>query len=400
MMTVTKKTKEKPTPAIKQTKKETEKKVVLEEETLDKSKELTGEEKESVKDLSRLFEAHLKDSYDIEVETKPRSIIPTGIDLLDTILGGGVGSGLVMVVGMPGSGKSALAGNILAAGQKKWGKKFACSYMDSEDITTKRRLNQLGVEDLNPTPRIFVESVFQTIEGMCQFKEKEKIIDIPSVIVWDSIANTNPRKAEDEDDLNKLMGLKARILSYMLPRYVPKLVKYNITLLAINQLRSKIDISIFNKKPATLRYLPNDDIPGGRSILFNSIQLLYLRAIGDIGGEYGFHGSRVLCKAIKNKLFSPNIPINLVFNFERGFNNTYTNYELLKDAKRIVHHSKGWYKLTSCPDPKFQQVTLPRICRKSPELKKAFLDEVQDVLKTEYIDKYNADFDMDDPTEI
>ena len=47
------------------------------------------------------------------------------------------------------------------------------------------------------------------------------------------------------DDINQVLGQKARILSGMLPKYIPKLMQYNISLVAVNQLRDKIQIGKF-----------------------------------------------------------------------------------------------------------------------------------------------------------
>lgn len=351
---------------------------------------LTDDELDAAKSLQDEFTAHLKATQKLVPDYSVRSTIPTGIDLLDVLLGGGAATGLLQIIGPPGSGKSALASKILATSQRKYKKLANSVYMDGEDSTDKNRLIQLGVTQppVDPYTRLTVEAVFRMVEGMCTFKEKYKdLLDIPWAVVWDSIANTHAEAAMHETDPNKVTGLKARVLSHLLPIYIPKMNEYNISLVAINQLRDKIDMGVF-KTPSDLQYLTNKKIPGGQSSLFNSIQILYMKPCGKIEGEYGFYGTRVSCKFVKNKLFTPNIDFEMVFSFERGFSNLFTNHELLKKTKRI--DAGSWCTLKSCPEPKFRQCDLVNRYYKDDKFREAFDNDVKDVLQTEFIDKYST----------
>ena len=140
--------------------------------------------------------------------------------------------------------------------------------MDKE-ITLKAL--QLGVNKppIEPYDAITVEKVFKMVEAMCAFKDAHpETMDVPYAIVWDSIANTLTEKGSVSDDINQVLGEKARVLSHYLPKYVQKLNKYKIALVAINQLRDKIDIGIFKQAP-DLKFLGDKQLPGGKSLLFN-----------------------------------------------------------------------------------------------------------------------------------
>ena len=55
------------------------------------------------------------------------------------------------------------------------------------------RLAQLGVRypKIRPYTDITVEKVFKFVEALCSYKENNpQYLDYPSVIVWDSLANT------------------------------------------------------------------------------------------------------------------------------------------------------------------------------------------------------------------
>lgn len=371
----------------------TQEDIITQETTLNN---LTEKEKEQSNKLQDTFSIFLKNNFEIEESKYSKKTISTGIDLLDTILGGGVGMGFVQFVGPPGSGKSALVSKIIATGQKKYPGKFISIYADSEVSMSTERLAQLGVKNpkIKPYTDITVEKVFKFVEALCVFKEKNPdYLEYPSVIVWDSLANTMTEKGMETEDMNSVMGEKARILSHLIPRYVKKLEQYNISLVTINQLRDKIDIGIF-KKPNDLRWMGDKNIPGGDSTKFNSFQLFYVRPLSDLKGEYGFAGTKVMGRAVKNKLFSPNIEINMIFSFKNGFSNFFTNYELLKTFKRVK--AASWCSLVNLPEVKFRQNELVKTYKTNPKFKELFDQEVKDVLKSEFIDKHSGVIDSND----
>jgi len=315
-----------------------------------------------------------------------RTVLPTGIDLLDVILGGGVGSKFIQFVGQSGGGKTALVSKILATAQKIHGEKLLALYADSEESMSKERLKQLGVNNppIEPKTEITIEKLFAMIEGLCAFKERNGLADIPSVVIWDSIANTPTETMMDTDDPNSVLGQKARFLSTMLPKFISRINKYNIIFLAVNQMRDNIQIGPM-RQAADLRYLSSSKkIPGGQSIIYNSFQLLYVTHSKDVD-EYGFNGARVTIKTIKNKLFTPNITATLILDFVNGFSNFWTNYEMLKEHKRVV--SGAWSYLSELPTEKFRQKEAETLYNNNAEFKKVFdrnVNEVLEEIRVEY----------------
>lgn len=314
--------------------------------------------------------------------------IETGIDLLDCIAGGGFHVGaMTMIVGLPGSFKSTILAQIIGHNQKKYDGKMICVYYDTEASMTSKRLAQLGVVNppVKPFDDVTVEQLFQTIEAMCAYKEA-KDIKIPSIICWDSIANTSTLKERSTDDINSTMGLKQKLLSQLLPRYLPKMKKYKICLLAINQLRDKMSVGPYGP-PSDLQHTGSYEIPGGKAVKFNSTHLLFLKVRGDLKPEqYDFSGAIVEAEFKKNKSFSPFIPISLLISHKNGIDNFFTNYKLLADNKRLT--TGAWNSLVAYPEKKFRTKDAKATYNDDSKFKEIFDAEVKSVLKTQYIDKY------------
>jgi RecA/RadA recombinase len=318
--------------------------------------------------------------------------LPTGIDLLDAILGGGFGAGtLSVIVGNPGTFKTSLVGQLIGTSQKKYKGKLLAAYNDSENATTKRRLYELGVKypPINPIDRVTVESVLRSIEAFCCFKEKNEIVEIPSIIAWDSIANTTTEKEIQSDNLDpaKVMGLKARILSSCLPIYISKMSEYNISVVAINQLREKIDMGMFSAANP-LKYLGNKTMPGGNSVQYNAFHLVLLSQGADLKEEsWGFKGLKLRAKCVKNKFFTPNIPIEMIVDFNTGVSNFWTNYNFLCGLKIIK--PGAWGQLVTCPDVKWQGTKNALVkYHENDKFKSAFDEAVEQAIQTEITDQY------------
>jgi len=357
----------------------------------------TEEDEELTKELYGEFSSFLENKADIREDTGVKVTISTGIDLVDAILGGGFAVGaLNIIVGQPGSGKSMLAIQTLGQGQRQFGGKLIGGFLDSEESTTTLRLSNLGVRfpKLKPYVDMTVEKVFKFVEGMCVFKEQKKIIETPSIVVWDSIANTLSQKERETDDPNTVIGYKARLLSILVPKYVAKCAQHNVCLLAVNQLRDVLSIGQF-APPKDLKFMSaTKDMPGGNVLKFNAFQLVEMKvksAITPTSAEksdnYGFEGVIVTMKCVKNKLFPPNVEIPVVGSFTSGFSNFWTNYNFLKQTKRL--NAGAWNYLITLPDKKFRTKDAPNLYKNDADFKTAFDAAVKESIQTEITDKYN-----------
>lgn len=330
--------------------------------------------------------------------------IPTGLDILDTILGGGFYTKFNGLIGPAGGGKSALSASVIKAGQKKYGKDFISIYLDSEEAMTKERLQQLGVKnDISIITGITIEKVFKTIELLCVFKEQNPASrNIPSLIIWDSLSNTKSEKEMTSDELVNTMGAtRALLLSYYLPKYIQKLSEYKICVIAINQYRTEINMGAnpYSKPQKSLKFMKQGKtFSGGQSVYYNSFALLDIsqgKVLTDANKIpiLGFDALETSIFAIKNKAFAPNVPINLVFNFHKGFLNFWSNFNMLKEQKYIK--SGAWCKLSSYPTVQFRQKDALKTYKENSEFKAAFDKDVQNCLKNTYIDSHKNDEEID-----
>jgi len=356
--------------------------------------ELKGKtEEEQAKELYVEFSTYLENKTDIKPDLGVKVTIPTGIDVFDAILGGGFAIGsLNIIVGQPGSGKTMLAIQAMGNGQRIYKGKLITAFLDSEEATTSIRLSNLGVRypRITPYSDMTVEKVFKFIEGVCLFKQEKKLMDIPSVIIWDSIANTLSQKERETEDINSVIGYKARMLSILIPKYVAKCAKFNISLIAVNQLRDILQIGQFTL-PKELKFMTTGkDMPGGNVLRFNAFQLVELKTKSVLLKEkYGFDGILVSAKTVKNKLFSPNVTVNLAGDFRTGFSNFWTSYQFLTETKRL--QTGSWNLLVSLPDKKFRTKDALTLYNSDSKFKEFFDQEVQEAIKVDIIEKYNME---------
>ncbi len=356
-----------------------------------------NEDKEKTKQLYDEFSSFLETKVEIIADSGTKEVISTGIDLVDAILGGGFAIGsLCIIVGQPGSGKTMLAIKTLGQGQIQYKGELIGAFLDSEEATTTIRLANLGVNNpqLKPYTDITVEKVFKFLEGLSVFKQEKKIVDTPSIVVWDSIANTLSQKERETDDPNTVIGYKARLLSILIPKYVAKFAQNNICCLAVNQLRDVLNIGQF-APPKDLKFMSaTKDMPGGNVLKFNAFQLVEMKVKSAIApgatedsAKYGFEGVIVKLKCVKNKLFPPNIEIEIVGSFTTGFSNFWTNYNFLKNTKRLT--SGAWNYLVSLPEKKFRTKDAPELYKTDDDFRKAYDAAVKEAINTEIIEKFN-----------
>ncbi|HRT03860.1 MAG TPA: ATPase domain-containing protein [Candidatus Diapherotrites archaeon] len=343
-------------------------------------KEIEEDLKETVKDVS----------FNEEIET-----VPTGIDLFDTILGGGIPVGkLILITGSPGGGKTSLAASAIASLHRNYPNSLAL-YLDAEQSMSKNRLAELGVDTdraILISQDLTVEKVSQIIVRATAYRENKKYKGItdPFFVVWDSESATmTTKQLEATDDPSKVVGQKSNMLSLTIPKLVNIANKYKMTFIVISQLRDKISMNPYAGSSPDLKGLGDKRITGGNVMRFHPFQIVYMKPKEDIDIDaYGFSGVVSEIKLVKNKLFRPNIKINIVLDYIHGYNDFWTRENLIRQSKCIK--GTAWQYLDNCPDIKFRKSEILNLYNTN-ELFRAKFDELyikckDDLLKSSVLD--------------
>ncbi len=310
--------------------------------------------------------------FNDEVET-----IPTGIDLFDSILGGGFPIGkIVLLTGSPGGGKSTLAANAIGSLHRQYENAIAF-YLDAEQSMTKKRLSQLGADPERTiliSQDLTVEKISDIIVKIVSWKksQRSKIVeDIPMFIVWDSESATMTEKQLDASDPSKVLGQKAQMLSLMIPRLANIANKERMSFLIIGQLRDKVDLNPYAPKGGDLRGLGDKKITGGNVMKYHPFQIIHVKPKEEIDpAAYGFAGTVSEVKVIKNKLFTPNIKIDIVLDYMKGYSDFYTKERLIRNCKGIV--GTRHQNLKGLPEIKFTKKTIKEVYDTNEEFRKKF----------------------------
>lgn len=180
------------------------------------------------------------------------SWISTGNDIVDLAISNSPNGGLpvgriIEIMGDTASGKSLLAGSILAQTQKKGG---LAVYIDTENAVSNDFFSMLGVDlsKLLYIPMETLEDCFAAVEVII---EKTRTVDKTKdvCIVIDSIMGATTKIEMDaEYDKDGFATSKAIILSKAMRKITGMIGRQRICLVLINQLRDKVGTFGFGEK--------------------------------------------------------------------------------------------------------------------------------------------------------
>lgn len=218
--------------------------------------------------------------------------IPTSSRFLNSILGGGVPCGrLTEIFGAESNGKSSLGADIIAQTQAMGG---IAVLIDSEQVFEPGRAENMGINvpEVMWSEEPSVEGAFNIIDAALPALRDAKV---PSVIVWDSVAASQPLKILEEGVDKQTMAEKARLLSRGLARIISK-VGPHTALIFINQERTKIGAMPFSKPT---------EATGGFALRYYSSVRIELTSMGQVKEGEKPIGIRVRAMTRKNKTHPP-----------------------------------------------------------------------------------------------
>ncbi len=362
--------------------------------------------------LGTAFDHVITSQYGYARAPKPY-ITPFGIQHLDALLGGGIiSSAPVVLSSTPETGKSTFAFQFAKTFQTLYPNSITV-YLDVEGAANASgSVGADGVANNASRMQIFaidekrfryepiiidIYGFFNMIETLVGIKKafEEKLQkEFKIMIIWDSIAATPCSKLAEVDDPNRIIGLRARQLSFCIEKYAPLLAYNRITFLTIDQVRANLQLEgqYVAKEKSVGTW--NDYKAASSIIAFNHKvgQWLFLsrKAAINPSDGMGITGWYLGIYTEKNKLAPSQEAITCVFDKRTGLHKFWSEYTFMAEMTRS---ELKYFK-------EEKNLCYPLAIRKSgPQVHLEFIDPItgntqyksDNFYRKNALDKYNSD---------
>ena len=309
--------------------------------------------------------------------------ISTGSAMLDLAISnrkhGGIPVGRITeLTGLEASGKSLLAGHILANTQKKDG---LAVFIDTENACNEDFLTAIGVDvsNLLYIQLDTVEDIFAVIENIIS-KVRESDKDRLVTIVVDSVAAATTKVEQAADyDKDGWATSKAIVLSKAMRKITQMIGRQKVTLGFTNQLRVKLG-AMFGDPYTT---------SGGKALGFHASCRLRLQAAGQIkakvDGKDQVIGIKTKAKIIKNRMGPPLRVAEFEIYFDSGVDDFGGWLTALKNHK-LISQGGSWYTYTDASGKahKFLSKDWNALLEDNQELREEVYNKICDATIMEY----------------
>lgn len=232
-------------------------------------------------------------------------------------------------------------------------------------------------------------------------KGEEILIYPPTIILLDSIPTMKPVEVMNESKLdnNMVAGKMAAANKNLMTTILNHLETYNITLLCINHLSTKINTNPYAPRKVILPGMADDEnLPGGGAIPFVASYAFRLTSGAELkkGKDLNIEGRKTELRTHKTREGFNNQRVPLVFTARNGFSNLLSNYILLKDAKKFKGSGNGGFYFSELPDSKFKQSGFVKLYKNDEAFREVFDNNVEDHYMEILLSKFKSLDDTDE----
>ncbi len=304
--------------------------------------------------LGEAFNAIITRDYGFTRAPKPY-MTPFGIQHLDALLGGGIiSSAPVVLSSTPETGKSTFAFQFSKVFQDIYPNSIIV-YLDiegagnasgnnSENFANSSRIQIFGIDQKRFRYEPIVIDIYgffnmiETLVGIKKTFEDKLQKEFKIMIIWDSIAATSCSKLAEVTGPDRIIGLKARQLSFCIEKYAPLLAYNRITFLTIDQVRANLQLEgpYVAKEKSVGTW--NDYKAASSVIAFNHRvgQWLFLsrKAAINPSDGMGLNGWYLSIYTEKNKVAPSQESVTCVFDKRTGLHKFWSEYVFLSEMTR------------------------------------------------------------------
>lgn len=294
----------------------------------------------------------LSSNYGHALPPKP-IITKFGIKHLDAVLGGGIASNSpVILSSTPETGKSTFAFQFSSIFQQIHPNSVIV-YLDVEGAgntaeTSKYQLSRVETFGLDPArfkyqPNILtLDEVFELLVTLCalkdQFEEHTKK-QFYILVIWDSVAATRIAKIDTVTDPNKIIGVKARQLSFLLDKYSGLMAFKKISFIIIDQVRSNFKIDQFTPTEKSVGQFKDYKAASATANLHHRVsQWLHLSKKAKIypgDSKIDVTGWYLEIMTEKNKFAPSGHSVTCVFDKLNGLDKFWSEYTFLSEVNSL-----------------------------------------------------------------
>ena len=327
------------------------------------------------------------------------------VDVVPGIMGGK----FLTIIGLSGSGKTTLADQIAWNIIEPFENDGMMIHVDAEHSMLKPRIYDITDMPLDD-PRFklqdentYIEDVMEQIDIICRAKEaagdeaKYEIdgkwfnrdtvkVYYPTVIIIDSLwAFTS--KDTKEDVLEGQMSTNREVgkISQFYQKQASRLAKYNITIIATNHIKSKIETNPYSyTKPQLMMLKQDESLPRGQAPVYSASSVLRLNPAGLSKGytkaEWGFDGFKCILQVAKSKTTFIGGEVNLVFREDIGYDPIYTILQFAYDCDLVLGKNPH-LRIKGAEDYLFSKITFGTKFKKDFKFRTAILTAIQPYLE-------------------